>query len=284
VAADATPSEVTSAPASIRSPFWLWPIRISPLLRAQLLQRARRLAARIGPWPCWLLAGVLIGGLPLLTEYLIGWPFARLVTAVLLTPILVAAVVEDSLSRALAAMGGAFAAHSLAVILLAANDPEAIQRTLPQAEAYWQESHAWITTGVSKEYDVRWWLPAHGQWFAAVTAFTYLSLGLTTFWQGLFEMDLMNYYVGRLLAHSGNPWLVLALGWHPWSVCRGIGYLFITFEVASLSCERLTATPLSNRKRRLARWLIGLSFLAMDCVLKFTLLEPIRCVLADNIL
>jgi hypothetical protein len=280
VAIDSTPSEVDRGSLP---PRWLWPLRLSPGLREQTLRQARRLAALLGPWPCWLLAGLLIGTLPCLIEYISGWPCARLITAIFLTPILVAAVVEDSLLRAIAAMTATFAAHSLLVIGLAIHQPAAMASLAP-AEPYWQESLAWITTGVSREYELSWWLPAHGQWFAAVTLFTYLSLGLVTFWQGLFEVDLMNYYVGRLVAHSANPWLGLALGWHPWSVCRALGYLFITFEVTSFSCERLTGTRLSTAGRRRARWIAGLAFLGLDCILKYALLETIRSALADNLL
>lgn len=283
MATNAAPGAVTPEPASLRSSAWLWPIRISPPLQRQTLRAARRLAARLGRWPGWLLAGLLIGGLPCFGEYVSGWPGARLITAVLLTPVLVAAVVEDALGRGVAAIAAALAVHSALVIALAAQQPDAIPAGLADADAYWRESHTWITTGVSREYELSWWLPAHAQGLGGVTLFTYLSLGLTTFWQGLYEMDLMNFYVGQLVARSESPGLALLLGWHPWSVCRGIGYLFITFEVASLSCQRLTGTPLSTQGRRRARWLAGLTLLGLDCVLKFVLLEPIRLALAANL-
>src|SRR5262249_38927000 len=150
---------------------------------AQTLYRARLLGDWLGPWPWWAVAGALIGALPCLLEWATNWPCAKLISSCLLTPLLVAAVARDSLGRALAAIATAFAAHSAIVIALAACRPEVPARTMPAAVAYWQESHLWITTGMSREYDLSWWLPAHLQWLAAVSAFTYLSLGLVTFWQ-----------------------------------------------------------------------------------------------------
>lgn len=270
--------------AAAAAPRWLWPIRLPPRIGAQLLTRARRLGAWLGPWPCWLLAGALVGLGPCLLDYVTGLPVGRLLTAVLLAPLLVAAIVQDSVARGLGTVAAAFGMHSIVVILLAAHEPATLAAVMPDGQRYWQESHQWITTGLSREYDLRWWLPAHVQWFGAVTMFTYLSLGFVTFWQGLYEVDLMNFYVGQLLAHSSNPLLALGLGWHPWSLCRAVGYLFISFEVASYSCERLTQTPLSSRRRRQVRWLVGLSFLLLDGALKYFMLETVRGALAANMI
>jgi hypothetical protein len=229
------------------------------------------------------MAGLLLGTAPVWLDYQIGCSASRLLTAVLLTPLLVATVAEDSLGKGAAALGAAFVGHSAAFIALAATDPERLAAIMPAGEAYWQESHQWILTGVSREYDLSWWLPAHLQWLVAVSIFTYLSLGLATFWQGFYELDLMNCYVGQLMANSRNPLLALALGWHPWSLCRAIGFFFITFEVTSFSCERLTGVTLSTCRRRTGRWLAGLSFLLLDGLLKFSLLGTVRQELAGNL-
>jgi hypothetical protein len=136
---------------------------------------------------------------------------------------------------------------------------------------------------VSKEYELSWWLPAQGQLLAGVGVFSYTSLGFIPFWRGLYEVDLMNAYVSQLLPRSRDPWTTLVLGWHPWSQCRGVGYLFLTFEIASLSLARLAGVRLSTLSRRLRRWLAGLGFLLLDVVLKLLLLEPVRQALAANL-
>jgi hypothetical protein len=111
----------------------------------------------------------------------------------------------------------------------------------------------------------------------------YLSLGLVPLLQGLYELDLMNFYVGRLLAHARGPSPVLLLAWHPWSVCRGVGFLFVTFELASLSLARLTGVPLSTPQRRLTRWGLGVGFLILDAGIKWSCSERVRLALAGQL-
>jgi hypothetical protein len=118
---------------------------------------------------------------------------------------------------------------------------------------------------------------------AAVVLLGYTSLGFVPLWQGMYEVDLMNFYVGRLLAGSENPAIALLLGWHPWSLCRGIGYLWIVFEVASISLERMAGVPLSTRRRRATRWALGLGFLVLDGAIKLALLDVVREALAENL-
>ncbi|MGE3806611.1 MAG: hypothetical protein AB7K24_18240 [Gemmataceae bacterium] len=202
----------------------------------------------------------------------------------MLAPLFIAAVARNSMARGLGVVAAAFLGHSLSMILLAAFAPAYIVDSFPPGFQYWEQSRSWIVTGFSPEYDLSWWLPAHVQLLAGVAVFTYTSLGLLTFWQGLYEVDLMNVYVGHLLAHSHTPWLALACGWHPWSVCRGIGYLVLTFEIASLSLSRLTGVPLATREERGWRWLIGLSFLVADGLIKYFFLDSVRQTLAGNLL
>lgn len=262
---------------------WLGPVRIPDATRRLSLDLAQRLHHRLGAWPRWLILGLVFGTLPALLDYATGWPASRFLTALLLTPVWIAAVAQDSLAKGALALGAAFVAHSALFIALAAVDPAPLAVSLPQGQEYWLESEHWLRTGVSREYELSWWLPAHIQCLGAVSLFTYLSLGLVTFWQGFYEVDLMNIYVGRLAAHSQSPWTALALGWHPWSLCRAAGYLFIAFEVTSFSFERFTGSVLSTRRRRQLRWLAGLSLLTVDGLLKFFFLDAVRGVLAANL-
>ena len=115
----------------------------------------------------------------------------------------------------------------------------------------------------------------------AVVLFSYTSLGLIPLWQGLYEVDLMNFYVGSLLARAEAPGPGLMLAWHPWSICRGLGYLVLTYELTRLSFARLTGlnpgTAFSIRRR----WAVGISFLLLDAVLKYLCLEPVRRILGE---
>ena len=62
----------------------------------------------------------MIGALPLLLDLAAGWSSSRAVTALLLIPLLVAAVCRDAPARGLGAVAAAFLAHSTLVIGLAA--------------------------------------------------------------------------------------------------------------------------------------------------------------------
>jgi hypothetical protein len=264
-------------------PAWVWPLRVPADIGARTLQASQRLGDMLGPLYRWVVAGALIGGLPLLLDWATGWPASRLLTALLLTPFLLAALTRDSLARGLCLVAAAFAAHSALAITLTACRSDVVASLVVEGEDYWTRSERWIRTGQSREYDVGWWLPAHLLIFGAAALFSYLSLGFITLWQGLYEVDLMNYYVGRLLLVSDNPWLALVVGWHVWSLCRGVGYLFLTFEVASLSLERLGGVRLSDPARRRRRWLLAVGFLTLDGVLKYCLLESTRWVLWNNL-
>jgi hypothetical protein len=278
---------VASAPSEEvlpRRPAWIWPWRPSPSIAGRTLRAAQGLSDRVGPWPCWCVLGAAVGTLPLLIGYAIGRPEPGLATALLLTPLLAASVVRDALGRGFGLLGAAFFAHNALAVALVAVDPAGMAPVLSDGHAYWEKSRAWIETGICPEYDLVNWLPAHLLLLVLMVAHTYLSLGLATLCQGLHEVDLMNYYVGQLVANSHDPWRAVLLGWHPWSVCRGIGYLFLTFEVASWSLARLTGTSLSTTRRRTTRWGLGLGFLVLDGLIKYRCLESVRRQLAVNLL
>ncbi|MBM83685.1 MAG: hypothetical protein CMJ78_24260 [Planctomycetaceae bacterium] len=266
---------------------WIWPLRFSERIAHQSIHYADGLAKHVEPPHRWVVLSLLIGLVPTYFCYLVGVPGSHLATALLLTPILVAGIYRDSLKLGLGVLSLAFLSHNLLVIWLASVDPDGVSRMLPSgnptAAEYWQQSHHWITTGESPEYKLSWWLPAHFQLLSAAAFFAYTSMGFVTFWQGLYEVDLMNFYVGQLIAHSKSPWVALFVGWHPWSMCRGFGYLLVTFEVASYSFERLSNFRLSTRKRRCVRWAVGLCLLMLDGVIKFLFLETVRQILASNL-
>jgi hypothetical protein len=262
---------------------WLGPWGLPDAVGRRLLHSAQHLGERLQSWPWWLALGLVLGTVPLLLDFWLGFSSHRLVTGLLVTPLLLAAVARDWQGRGIVLLLVTFAAHNVLTILLAAFYPNGLAPVCPDGAAYWEESRTWILTGESQKYDLGWWLPAHFQWLGVMVVFTYTSLGLVPVWRGLYEVDLMNFYVGRLLAHSDAPAVILALGWHPWSLCRGVGYLFLTYEIASLSLARLTSVSLSSWRRRLGRWLIGLTFLMLDGLLKYLCLEPVRQVLAGHL-
>lgn len=191
---------------------------------------------------------------------------------------------EDRTGKGVATIGVAFLAHCLLAISLTATYPEASAACLPDGAAYWESSRTWITSGHDPEYEPRNWVPAHLQLLVVMIAFSYLSLGLAPFTQGFYQVDLMNYYVGRLVAGSSSGGVAMGLGWHTWSVMRGLCYTVLVFEVASWSFSRLTGRELSTPTRRRWRWGIALGFFLLDCLLKYFMLEPVRGQLEANLI
>ena len=230
----------------------------------------------------WALAAILIGVLPLGVAAAIGGGWHQLASGLLLFPLFLAAVRADRVLRGLAIVGLCFAAHNAFAIGLAAGSPD-VAHLFPEGAEYWIKQRAWITTGADPEYEVLNWLPAHLQLFAGIGVYCFLSLGMVAFIQGFYEVDLMNFYVGRLIANSDSVAPALLLGWHPWSALRGLCYLLLVWELASWSLERLTGRCLSTPERRLGRWLAACGFFAADCVVKLALTEPVRRALADNL-
>lgn len=151
------------------------------------------------------------------------------------------------------------------------------------AVAYWQKQITWIRTGRDPEYALSAWVPAHVQLLAGVVIFSFTSWGVIPFAQGFYEVDLMNYYNAKLAATSLNEPLAIATGWHIWSALRGVGYLFITFEVISLSLELVSGRKISTTGRRRMRWALGLGFLLADGLIKANILEATRLQLLSNL-
>jgi hypothetical protein len=243
----------------------------------------RRLDSWLGRWPRWLGLGVALGAVPVLVDHAGGLPISHTATALLGLPLLLAAAARDRLHPGLTCLAIVFLVHSATVIGLAALDPDRLAAVFPDGRDYWEETQHWIATGESVRYDLGWWAPVHVQLTVVMLLWGYLSLGLVPLLQGLHEIDLMNFYVGRLLAQAPAPGAGLLLAWHPWSLCRGVGFLFLTYEVASFSLARLTGEPLSPWRRRRLRWLGGLGFLLLDAVVKWLASDAVRQVLAGQL-
>jgi hypothetical protein len=183
----------------------------------------------------------------------------------------------------LAIVAIAFATHAVLAIAVAYYHPAAAAACMPGAESYWQRQQTWITRGEDPEYQVAHWLPAQAQLLVAMIALAATSLGAIPFAEGFYQVDLMNFYNGRLLSISLDPWLAAALGWHSWSIARGICYALLVFEVSSASLAWWIGTACSTPARRAWRWAGALSCFMGDVLLKLALLEPVRAGLANNI-
>jgi hypothetical protein len=242
----------------------------------------RSLADWLERGPRWCVIGLTLGIVPVALDWWLGVVISQTITALFGVPLLLAAVSRDRFYPALPCLCLAVLGHCAAFISLAALDPEGMSRLFPPGIEYWDETRHWLETGESKVYDVGAWVPSHLQLAVVIVLWCYLSLGLVPLAQGLYQLDLMNVYVGRLLA-TAEPGPGLLFAWHPWSICRGIGFLFLTYELTSLSFARLTGERLSTPRRRMFRWLLGLGFLCLDGAIKYFCLEPVRRTLAAQL-
>jgi hypothetical protein len=230
----------------------------------------------------WVPVAVLVGTVPFLLSALFQVPGHQWFSAVLLAWLCLPLLREDRCGVGVGTMALAFASHSLLVIAGSRFLPDWTEPILPTAAEYWAKQERWILTGEDPEYEWMAWIPAHLHLLAAATLWDFSSLGLLTFQHGFYEVDLMNYYNGRLLEKSDNPVWSLTLGWHVWSLLRGAGFLVLTFETCSLAMQFWTWTANSTPRRRAWRWSIGLGFLLCDAAAKAWLLESVRDQLFEN--
>jgi len=204
-------------------------------------------------------------------------------TGLLLAFLFLGCVRRDRLVQSIVLVILVIGAHSAIAIGLSASNPAAASMILPRSDEYWARTAHWIATGEDAEYQWRHWLPAHLLLFAFVLIRSYLSFGWVAFATGLEEVDLMNFYVGRLVDLSGDPVQAILFGWHPWSILRGVACTVIVFEIASLSLQRLSNQPLSPRGRRIRRLKIGFSFAVLDALVKILFAPTIRNLLLANL-
>lgn len=265
-------------------------VRLALVMRRLIAQRIELLATLaeklvIGwapQWIAWPLT-ILATLAPLAIAFPLGSPHHQIISAGLIAWGLLGFVASDRWLAGISWLGCAFLFHCITAVLLTVNFPDHCQLLFPGANEYWAKQEAWITTGKDPEYELTAWLSAHVQLILGSSLFSLTSLGVTTFVQGLFEVDLMNYYVGRLILRSDSTWIAVSRGWHTWSILRGLGFLFLTFEIVSLGYWMFTGTNSSSAKLRIIRSSIGIGFLIADGVCKYLILDSVRQELFANL-
>jgi hypothetical protein len=256
------------------APYWIWPLRLPVSARRATYNFAGLAQPFCAGWR-WIPASVAAGVFPFLISYATRAPGHQVVSALLLMMLCLPSARDEDWVKGISIMALTYMAHCAAVIALAYADPQHVAPLLPGAETYWQKQIHWIQTGTDPEYKLSAWVPAHLMLLGAAFLFSYTSLGSILFYEGFFEVDLMNFYNAQLMAQSSNQALSLALGWHIWSWLRGLGYLFIAFEIISFSLRRMTGVTTAGRLR-LSRFGVGLAFLLADGLVKVILLESVR--------
>lgn len=249
-----------------------------------LSEGARQVAGWTSPWFVgrrWIVAAVAAGVAPLLIAAPLRSSLHQPVSAGLLFLLLLGAAASKRMPVAVATLLIAFASHCAAALAIARGWPQAASACFPGGADYWAKNLHWIRTGEDPEYVLVNWVPAHVQLAAAMIALGFLSLGFIPLLQGFYEVDLMNYYVGRLLSVSGDAPTSLLLGWHPWSAVRGIAYGVTVAVIAAYSFDRLVGRSPAFPMRGLA---LGCGLLVLDGVVKLVSLDSVRSGLAENLI
>lgn len=265
----------TGPPLSVRAPCWFWPLRSPPAVQRAAANFAGVAAPFCRGWR-WIASALAGGALPFAFSFATGLPGHQAVSALCVTLLGLACVRAGDWRKSVATVALAFLAHSALVIVLAGAQPQRAAALLPNAAEYWEKQLRWIQTGQDPEYELSAWVPAHLQLLGGTLLYTYTSLGGLTFYEGFREVDLMNFYNAQLLNRSGNRAWALLLGWHVWSLARGIGFLLLSLEIAAISLERLTNSSLPQRRGRSRRLVAGLALLVLDGLLKWLLLDTVR--------
>lgn len=265
------------------------PERVGHLTRLrQKLARSVRLAARSGDWfsTTWLrlvITATVLGAVPVAFAFWAGGAWHQPLTALLLSPVLWSCAQRNDWRRGMTLLTLVFTCHSAFIIGLVYAFPTTAAQAIPDGPDYWNKQWTWITTGTDPEYELTAWIYAHLQLLIGTTLFSFTSLGTITLHQGLYEVDLMNFYNAQLLHHSREGWWALLLGWHIWSLLRGAGYVVLTYEMTSLSLQFFSDRQNSTWRQRGLRWAIALTCLAADAISKYALLEAVRVRLFENL-
>jgi hypothetical protein len=192
-------------------PYWIWPLRLAAADRRRI-DRWCQAASALTAGSRWIAAAAVAGVLPLLLAYAFGWSGHRMVSAVLLFPAYVSLVRQDRQRAGFATVLICFVLHSATAITLTLLDPVGAADLLTGGAAYWEKNFHWIRTGLDPEYQVVNWLPAHARQLLGMSVYAFTSFGLIPLDQGLYEIDLMNFYVGRLLRVSRHAWVAVLAG------------------------------------------------------------------------
>lgn len=256
------------------------------LLRALVASRIGVLATQFDPltrgW-LWLPASLATGAVPVLLLLGLRSSGHQLVTAMLLTVLCLPLVWRDAWWQGLATISIVFVSHSVIAILVSMCYPTESLTMFPGGDQYWQRQYEWITTGIDPEYQVRNWIPAHFLLLLGATLFSVSSFGFMTFYHGLHEVDLMNYYNGQLILHSHGAGTALFWGWHIWSILRGVGYTVLSYELIGCSVWIFARRSVTSWTTHGWRFALGLTLLVLDGLAKYFLMEVVRSQLASNL-
>lgn len=261
-------------------------IRQGSWLRCLIARRVRSMETHLQSlvlgWR-WVFLSLFTGVVPCAVAVIFQSTWHQPITAFLLTLLIIPLAGSNRWHAGIATIVLVFASHSAVAITAAGLDPGYAGPTFPGGPQYWDRQRLWIETGTDEEYRVRDWAPEHALLLAGTTVVSFTSFGGLTFHHGLHEVDLMNFYNGQLIRNSSNGFMALALGWHLWSILRGVGYTLLSFQLVALAVQVLAMKSVCPRAEHIRHILYGLAFLLMDAGVKSVMTSWVQQRLLENL-
>jgi hypothetical protein len=172
--------------------------------------------------------------------------------------------------------------HSILVIVLVRVSGDRMDRLIIGGQEYHFDTLQWILSNRGTIAHPETFSLLHLIGLIRVVFTAVVSFGFTTFFGGVYELNIMNFHVGKLLQSTHSPITIFLFGWPIWSVIRGWGYLLIMFGVAPLFLSFIKWSR--PDWKHLGRFLSpGLVIVAVDLILKIVLAPYWRIILLNAV-
>lgn len=149
--------------------------------------------------------------------------------------------------------------------------PELSAAKIVHGPAYWEEMSRWIREGVGAETRPGVHILTQLRDLALIAGSSFLSGGAAGLFGGAIMMGKMNFYVGKLLLSSADPWTTAFYAWQPYALCRVAGYVLVGASAAQPLLGQVSG--FKPTRKALFYLILGLILVFMDIVLK-SLLQP----------
>lgn len=172
-----------------------------------------------------------------------------------------------------------FLALAVALALLEIRYPGLCGRLFPGAQAYAEETLAWVRTGSGCEGTLACFVPQHVTHLLAFLVLTLVTAGFGGLVLATVLFGWMGAYTGGLARLAQNPWAFLA-GWHPWAFLRVAGFLLLGVAFS----EPLLGGGLGALRQNRRWWLAGFGLCLADLLGKWCCAEFFRLAVLQPLL
>jgi len=143
----------------------------------------------------------------------------------------------------------------VAATMLSYAYPAATEELFVRSGDYRREMFTWVMTGRGAESTPSAFIPQQAGHAALFSILALASGGALAMPMGAVLMNYMGHYVGTLAGISRHPFMLMLLGWHPWSVIRVISFVVLGVVLSAPLLSRLFRFRVDwPAARRLAAW------------------------------